>query len=115
MRTRRCMAPPVPTIERLHRLPARAQVPPPRDPGSRAKASRVGTGIALPGDQTRDAPLKTLRIAFLLCFSSAALAACSVESDGATEGGSDPARGLGKADGVWGSCASKYGDACGGP
>jgi hypothetical protein len=60
--------------------------------------------------------MKTLRLALLLSFSSAAsLAGCSVESDGVTDPGSGSERGVGKADGVWGSCASEYGDACGGP
>lgn len=54
------------------------------------------------------------RITLALAFASFAAAACSVES---TEraGVDAPERGLGKADGVHGSCGNDYADYCGGP
>ena len=57
--------------------------------------------------------MKTLRLALFL--STAFAAGCSVEGDDGTVPSSEAERGLGKADGVWGSCTSWWGDACGGP
>ena len=62
--------------------------------------------------------MNTLRLALVLAFtSSAAVVGCSVETDNGRTDGGDAGRGLGKADGVFGSCQipGTDEDNCGGP